>query len=134
MLGRSLVVAGCLLLGFACAGADTEPTTSRARAIEREVWSPYCPGRLLVDCTTDQARQLRNEIDARVERGDSTDAILQWIHGNHGDEALARPEARGAGLIIWLVPLVIFLIGAVIVGVAIRRWTKRPDRAPTPST
>jgi cytochrome c-type biogenesis protein CcmH/NrfF len=131
---RIVLAACCLAVLFGCTSEDTAPTESRARAIEREVWSPYCPGRLLVDCTTDQARQLRNEIDKRVERGDSTDAILAWIRTNHGDEALARPEARGAGLVIWLVPAAIFLAGAVVVAVAIRRGTTPKDRAPTAST
>lgn len=131
---RFAAVVCCLAFLFACADADTAPTTSRARAIEREVWSPYCPGRLLVDCTTEQARELRTEIDERVARGDSTDEVFQWIRANHGDEALARPDARGAGLLIWLVPAAIFLIGAVIVAVSVRRWTRRPDRASTPRT
>jgi cytochrome c-type biogenesis protein CcmH/NrfF len=130
---RLVLALCCLTLLFACA-PDAEPSASRARAIEREVWSPYCPGRLLVDCTTDQARELRNEIDRRVERGESTDEILSWIRSNHGDEALARPEARGVGLVIWLVPAAIFATGAVVVAVAIRRWTKPKDRTPTAST
>ena len=131
---RSVLIISCLLLAGGCAGADTATSAARARAIEREVWSPYCPGRLLVDCTTDQARELRAEIDRRVERGESTDEILDWIRTNHGDEALARPDASGAGLVVWLVPAVIFLLGGGIVVALIRRWTKATDRTPTART
>jgi cytochrome c-type biogenesis protein CcmH/NrfF len=114
-------------MGVAIACATGSPTADeRSRAIEREVWSPYCPGRLLVDCTTQQARELRDEISRRVERGDSSQEVLDWIRRNHGDEALARPDARGTGLAVWLVPVAIFAVGAIVVGRLIRRWSRAP--------
>lgn len=112
-------------LGLAIACTATTPSTEeRARAIEREVWSPYCPGRLLSDCTTQQARELRDEIHRRVERGESSDEVLSWIRSNHGQEALARPDPRGVGLAVWLVPAVIFAVGAVVLGRLVRKWSK----------
>lgn len=107
----------------ACAPAATTPV-QQARAIEREVWSPYCPGRLLVDCTTDQARQMRAEIEDRLRAGQEPSAVLAWIRRNHGDEALARPEPSGAGLAIWLVPAGFFVLGAAVLARQLRRWTR----------
>lgn len=125
-----MVRASLAILTFALAVACGAPQPSiddRARAIEREVWSPYCPGRLLVDCTTRQARELRAEIESRLERGDTSAEVLQWIKGNHGVEALARPEASGFGLAVWLVPAAIFLAGAITVAAVVRRWTRAPS-------
>ncbi len=116
-----------LAIAFAC-GAQQPSIDDQARAIEREVWSPYCPGRLLIDCTTRQARELRSEIEDRLERGERPDQVLEWIRRNHGSEALARPDARGLGLAVWLVPAAIFAAGAVTVGSLVRRWTKRAAR------
>lgn len=98
----------------------------RARAISARVWSPYCPGRLLVDCTTPQARELRTDIADRLEAGQSEDGVVAWIRAEHGDAALARPSARGAGLAMWLTPAAIFAAGAILVGGLIRRWRRTP--------
>ena len=110
-------------MSIACSTTQAGPA-ERAQAIEREVWSPYCPGRLLSDCTTAQARELRDEIGDRIERGESSDDVLEWIRRNHGDEALARPELRGAGFAIWLVPVLLFAIGALVVARVIRKWSR----------
>jgi cytochrome c-type biogenesis protein CcmH/NrfF len=132
-MSRLVLVGLCLAFAIACAGPAAQTTTDRARAIEREVWSPYCPGRLLIDCTTQQARELRTEIERRIERGDSTDEVLAWIRRNHGDEALASPGGGGTGLVVWLVPAAIFLAGAGVVSASIRRWT-RASRTAKPTT
>ena len=86
------------------------------------MWSPYCPGRLLIDCTTEQSRELRVRIAERVERGEKTKTIMAWIRSQYGDEAIARPDTRGSGLVVWLVPLAIFVCGACFVGYRIARW------------
>jgi len=92
----------------------------RAQAIEGEVWSPYCPGRLLIDCTAGQSRVLRDEILRRVEQGQSDHAVLAWIRNEFGDEAIADPSGPG-GFVIWLVPVLLFAIGAFVVVRVVRR-------------
>ena len=122
---RIVVVSLTLGLSIACA-ATPSTTEERARAIEREVWSPYCPGRLLSDCTTQQARELRDEIHRRVSSGQDSDEVLAWIRRNHGNEALARPEWRGAGLAVWIIPLLIFVIGVIVLTRLVRKWSRAP--------
>lgn len=125
LLVNRLLLATLTFLAVAC-GIQQQSTHEQARAIEREVWSPYCPGRLLVDCTTTQARELRSEIEDRLEGGESPGEVLAWIRRNHGSEALARPEPTGFGLAVWLVPAAIFVIGAIAVASLVRRWTRSP--------
>lgn len=124
---RRLIVAPVLLLaiGVACVAERTSPA-EQAHAVEAQVWSPYCPGRLLVDCTTRQARELRAEIEGRFEAGQGTDEVLRWIRLNYGDEALARPSAANA-LIVWSFPAAVGLFGAAILTVLIRRWARSSD-------
>lgn len=110
-----------IVAATACA-AQPRTDAVRAQAIEAQVWSPYCPGRLLIDCTTRQARELRTDIGERVDRGQTDDDILSWVRGEFGDGAIAQPSGSGTGLIIWLVPAVLFVIGAAVVAMVIRRW------------
>lgn len=111
-----------LLLGaVACGGERSDD--QRVRALESRIWSPYCPGRLLADCTTRPATELRIEIAQRVESGQSDDEITAWLRSNFGDEVLAAPAPGPGGLAIWLVPLVALAAGAVLLVGALRRWS-----------
>jgi cytochrome c-type biogenesis protein CcmH/NrfF len=127
---KRLIVFGFLTLtiayangsGYATAQEGVSPS-KQAQEVEARVWSPYCPGRLLIDCTTHQARELRADIRQRIENGDSQDEVLAWIRTNYGEEALAEPGDSGIGLLIWLGPLAFFVAGAILLAVLVRRWS-----------
>jgi cytochrome c-type biogenesis protein CcmH/NrfF len=113
------VLCGIACLVVACAA----PQRADAHRIESQVWSPYCPGRLLIDCTTKQADELRAQIEAKVRSGQSADDILRFVRLNFGDEAIARPSGRDSAL-VWSLPIALFVIGVPLLIVLLRRWTK----------
>src|ERR1700757_3792792 len=93
----------CTAIGYvlliSCAGSGGNV----AHRIEGQVWSPYCPGRLLIDCPTKQADDLRAEISRRLAAGQSADDVMRWIRLNFGNEAIARPSGRDT-MLIWSFP------------------------------
>ncbi len=127
---RRLFAVVVVAVFVASCGRPAQTPAERARAIEAEVWSPYCPGRLLVDCTTAQARELRADIQERIERGDDEADVIEWVRAEFGDEAIARPVS-GAGSFIWVVLAVMFLVGAVIVLRVVRRGRGAAATSPT---
>jgi len=116
-----------LLLCFAACAAST---SNSAHKIEGQVWSPYCPGRLLIDCPTRQADELRAEISRRISRGESADDVMRWIRLNFGNEAIARASGHDT-VLIWSFPVALFLIGTTLLIVLVRRWTKGKTHADT---
>lgn len=124
------VVIALATAAAACSGVRSS-VDERAQLIEAQVWSPYCPGRLLIDCTTEQARELRAQITDRLERGQTNGQVLDWIRRNYGSEALARPESNGLGLAVWLVPAAVFVVGGIVVGGLIRKWSAGSAAKPT---
>jgi len=91
------------------------------------VWSPYCPGRLLIDCPTRQADALRTEIGRRVAAGQSADDVMRWIRLNYGDEAIARPSGHDT-VLIWSFPVALFAVGTAVLALLLRRWTRQRAR------
>src|SRR5688572_11059228 len=71
------------------------PGRPDARSVEGQVWSPYCPGRLLTDCPTQQADELREAISSRIARGESEEEVLRWVRQEFGEGAIARPDTSG---------------------------------------
>ena len=125
---RLLVLGALLVVAVACSNASTP--SERAHAIESQVWSPYCPGRLLIDCTTSQARELRTQIQQRIDGGDDADEVMAWVRREFGDEAIAEPRTSGLGLVVWLFPAAVFLSGAFVVARVLRKG--RTDAASVP--
>lgn len=117
---RFLALVCLCVAAVACSGDDVTPR-ERAHAIESQVWSPYCPGRLLIDCTTSQARELRGEIQRRIDGGEDSEDVIAWVRSEYGEEAIARPSATGGGLVIWLIPALFFAVGAAVVVRVVRR-------------
>jgi cytochrome c-type biogenesis protein CcmH/NrfF len=115
-----LLAVACLFL--ACA-APHASVSDEAHRIEGQVWSPYCPGRLLIDCTTQQADDLRAQIAKRLASGQSADDVLRFVRLNFGDEALARPSGHDT-LFVWSFPLALFVIGVPLLVYLLRRWTR----------
>jgi cytochrome c-type biogenesis protein CcmH len=122
----------CCLLCAGCASSAHISAAQRAQRIEGRVWSPYCPGKLLIDCTTTQAGELRARIAREVRRGRSDAQILRGIRDDFGDTALAQPPSGGTGVLIWLVPLMVFMLGASVVAWLVRR--RRPEDATAASS
>jgi cytochrome c-type biogenesis protein CcmH/NrfF len=110
------------LVCVACA-APRGSAATEAHRIEAQVWSPYCPGRLLIDCTTQQADDLRGQIAQRLRSGQSPDDVMRFIRLNFGDGALARPSGRDT-LLVWSFPLALFVIGVPLLVFLLRRWTR----------
>lgn len=115
----------CVLL--LCFAACASSRSGAAHRIEGQVWSPYCPGRLLIDCPTRQADELRAEIERRVASGQSADTVMRWIRLNFGNEAIARPSGRDTTL-VWSFPVALFVVGTTVLVVCVRRWTRREER------
>lgn len=131
---RLLVLLGAALLatGVGCGSADEAPEVE-ARRIEGQVWSPYCPGRLLAECTTQQSHELRDEIETRLGRGEDPDEVVAWLQANYGEEILAQPADDPTGWALWLVPAGLLVAGGGVTVWLIRRWRRDDDSAEPPA-
>ncbi len=97
--------------------ADAERLLSQ---LSNELMSPFCPGRTIASCPSDQARKLEDRILADAKAGKSRAEIEQALVERYGAEIIGyAPQpvvlygAAGAGL-----------AGAVLLGWAGRRWLR----------
>lgn len=82
------------------------------REVSESVMSPFCPGRLLSNCPSSGAHELKEKIRKEVLAGKSEDEILNELILIYGDQIRAAPTSRGFGLTAWLMPF-IFVIGGL---------------------
>jgi cytochrome c-type biogenesis protein CcmH len=93
--------------------------------IARELMSPACPGKLLIDCTSGEAKQLKELIKQKIQEGLSKEDVIKYFVDVYGEEVLASPPKKGFYLTAWTLPILVILYSALIVYFIIRLWLKK---------
>jgi cytochrome c-type biogenesis protein CcmH len=128
-----LLVAALLTAAAAvgvCGAGDFSPEVEHeAGKVFGSVMSPFCPGKLIGDCPSPAAVELRETIRERVQAGESADAIRAELYDTYGEVLRAAPTGEGFDLLAWLVPPVLIGFCALAILVWIRR--RRTDLSTT---
>jgi len=120
-----------LLLLFLAAPVRAAPTLEdQVAAIARELMCPVCAGQTVAESNSTLAVQMRQEIRARLLRGETREQILAYFVGQFGESVLAAPPKRGAGLILWLAPVAAFAVGLWLLTRYLRRITRPRTSVP----
>jgi cytochrome c-type biogenesis protein CcmH/NrfF len=85
--------------------------------------SPFCPGLTLADCPSPNAFELRGEIQRRLDRGESPQAILDELVATYGTQILSDPSDTPIGAIVWGVPFALAALAALGLALVVRRAT-----------
>jgi cytochrome c-type biogenesis protein CcmH/NrfF len=122
------------LIVLAAAAAGAEPR-GWSQTLERELMSPYCPGRSLVECPSPQATELRLWIAAQEEAGVPRATVEARLFEEFGEQLRHGPPAEGWGLWAYLTPALALLAGGAGVVVFLRRQQRSaaPLAAPAPA-
>jgi len=123
----AVVLGAALALGMPALAADTW---------HQELWtglmSPFCPGRILIDCPSPQAAELREWIAAQEAAGRSRADVEAQLYAQFGDVILQAPKARGFGLAAYVIPVVLFAAGGAVVWLFLRRQSRLPPEPAPP--
>ena len=122
-----------LLAGVASAQGSQPPTPAPQRAvtaddvnaIARQMYCPVCENEPLDACRTAACQQWRAQIAQMLSEGQTADQIKQYFVDRYGLRVLAQPPAEGNSLLLWVLPLVALVIGAVYVFFLMRRMRAR---------
>jgi cytochrome c-type biogenesis protein CcmH len=117
------------LLAAGPAQAAASPQASQTE-IEGEVMCPVC-GTLLELAESPQALREKAFVKRLVAEGRSKERIKQALVTEYGDAVLALPRGSGFSLSAYVVPIVAFLLAAIVLGFGVLRW-RRAGGPPAP--
>jgi cytochrome c-type biogenesis protein CcmH/NrfF len=121
------LLAGLLVVATGCVEAEPK---SWAYELQNTLMSPYCPGRALSECPSPQAEQLRAWIVHREQEGATRAEVEEQLFARFGDTLRQAPRAEGVGLVAYVIPVVLTLLGGVLVAVFFRHVrARREDEA-----
>jgi cytochrome c-type biogenesis protein CcmH/NrfF len=92
-----------------------------AKEVFGSTMSPFCPGRLLSDCPSSSATELKDNIRSKIASGESRENIDAYLESVYGAGIHATPPASGFGLVAWLMPAFFIFTGLLI----FKFWLKK---------
>jgi len=112
---------------------------ARARELSKELRCMVCQNQSIDDSDAPLARDLRILVRERLQAGDSDDQVLDFLVKRYGEFVLLNPRFSERTAVLWLMPVLALLIGAVVLIVAWRRYrrvtgTESPAAASAPLT
>jgi cytochrome c-type biogenesis protein CcmH/NrfF len=117
----TVVFSSSLFLAAPSLSESPEELDRSAHTVYGLVMSPFCPGRLLADCPSEQASLLKKEIRSALEGGQSAEMIVDSLEKKYGPTTRAMPKVSGIGTWAWITPP-LFAGFLLLLGI---RWRSR---------
>ena len=96
---------------------------AEAQALMAELRCLVCQGQSIADSDAELAGDMRDLVRRRIAAGERPAAIRGWLVQRYGSWISYRPTAEPAAWPLWLAPLALLLIGALLIRRRIRLKT-----------
>ena len=72
----------------------------------------------------------KQEIARLVSEGKSKPEVLRQFTAKYGEKILSAPTTSGFNLVAWIMPFLAVLVGGVLIGLVIARWSRKTASGP----
>jgi cytochrome c-type biogenesis protein CcmH len=104
---------------------DSAEQEARYNDLTLELRCLVCQNQNLADSDAPLAQDLRREIYDMMMAGQTDEQIKTFMVDRYGDFVLYRPPVQGNTLALWVLPLVLLAVGAVVVGFTVRNRNRK---------
>jgi cytochrome c-type biogenesis protein CcmH/NrfF len=94
--------------------------------IASQVRCPVCEGQSVAESQAPASVQIRDQIQEELVAGQHQPQILSGLVAAYGPGILEKPQARGVGLVLWVVPVVAVVAAVAGLALAFARCRPRP--------
>ena len=112
--------------------AATDPLADRMHQLTQDLRCLVCQNESLADSHAPLAMDLKREIRAKMEQGESDAQIRDFLRQRYGDFVNYKPPLRASTLLLWAGPLLLLGAGGFVVWRTARARAARPDEAAAP--
>lgn len=106
---------------------DTPEQEQRFRTLGYELRCPMCQNQSIGDSDADISHDMRARVHQMILEGKTDAEIVDFFVQRYGDFVSYRPPVNSRTVILWLVPGLMFVLGAAGVAVMIVRASRRVD-------
>ena len=84
-----------------------------------------CQGQSIADSNSDFALTLKMVVKDLIEQGKTEEEIYTFLSDKYGDWILYKPKLNPGNLLLWGLPYLALIIGAVIIVFFVRKSSKK---------
>ncbi len=112
--------------------AANQPTPSddQVNAVAKQMFCPVCENIPLDVCPTQACQEWRDLIRQKLADGWSTQQIKTYFAAQYGDRVLSEPPPTGLNWMVYIMPVVFFLVGVVILWNVLRKTRNKSALQP----
>ncbi len=111
-----------------------QPTDDEVNAIAKQLYCPVCENIPLDVCGTQACAQWRELIREKLAEGWTEAEIKTYFSNQYGDRVLAAPPARGLNWLVYIIPPLVFIVGAFFLYRGFSAWRQMADEPGEGST
>ena len=126
-----LTLMSASLAGQRASAPQDSALDARTRSLASELRCPVCQGLSIQDSPSELAQQMRDLVQQQLRDGKSDNEIKQYFVGRYGQWILMEPPAAGFNWLVYALPAIALLGGALMLVNLLRRWTANPDAPAT---
>ena len=99
--------------------------TIDANKIYKNLRCLVCQGQSIADSNSDFAITLKMVVSDLIKQGKSEEEIYNFLSDKYGDWILYKPKFNFGNFLLWGIPYLALLIGAIIIVFFIRKRSKK---------
>tara|TARA_B110000902_G_scaffold252750_1_gene314565 strand:+ start:222 stop:590 length:369 start_codon:yes stop_codon:yes gene_type:complete len=103
-----------LFTGFSQLKSD-EKSDELKNKILKNVRCLICQGQSVYDSESDFASSIKLIVDRKINEGLKEELIYEFLREKYGDWVIYDPQLNKKTYILWLLPLLLFILGGVII-------------------
>ena len=74
-----------------------------------------CQGQTIADSNSEFAQIIKSVVSDKINEGMDENQIYNFLSDKYGDWILYKPPLKDSSLLLWSLPYIIFVIGALII-------------------
>ena len=102
-----------LSIGFSYLKADEKNEQLKSKIL-KNIRCLICQGQSVYDSESDFASSIKLIVDRKINEGLKEERIYEFLRKKYGDWIVYDPQLNKNTYILWLLPLLLFLIGCAI--------------------
>ncbi len=103
-----------------------QSAAARAHTLETQLKCPECEGLSVADSNAPTSLAIRADIKQRIRQGQNDEEIRQAYVDRYGEQILLQPQGSGISLLVWVLPVVVLVVGALGIGFVLARNRRTP--------
>lgn len=124
-----VLVISLAVFAASCVTEDDLTADQRVYQLSQQLMCPVCDGQTLDQSQAQLSEDMKAVIRTKIEDGETNAEIRAYFVERYGEIVLASPDAAGFNVIAWVVPVLIFIAGALLVGNAYLNMRNRNRQA-----